>query len=201
MALMLREGFVLYAFGNHEHLTGRQLYRPISELDCHLPIENDKLRIFPMVNNENPQPEVCLLLSASPYGSAATTRAGSVQGPPPTFSPSIRHPPALKTPRPSSDQTPAIGFQKAGEKSGLDLCAYAEVPKAPTTIIASRSIATPAPMVMIAHRPSSFPLSGEGPKGIGNDNHGGHEKDPAHRSSQLPQSESPRTIGGHSPHP
>ena len=38
-----------------------------------------RLGIFPLVNNENPQPEVSLLLSASPYGSAATTRAGAVK--------------------------------------------------------------------------------------------------------------------------
>jgi hypothetical protein len=36
MALILREGFMLDVFGNHEHLTGRQLDRSILELDCHL---------------------------------------------------------------------------------------------------------------------------------------------------------------------
>ncbi len=41
-ALLLRAGFVLDTFGYHEHLTGRQRNRSISELDGQLPIEHDK---------------------------------------------------------------------------------------------------------------------------------------------------------------
>ena len=42
MALLLRPGFMLDAFGHHKHLTGRQRDRAISELDGQLPIQHDK---------------------------------------------------------------------------------------------------------------------------------------------------------------
>lgn len=71
-----------------------------------------------MVEGEYPQAEVCLFLSASPYGSAATTRPASLKVyPRPSHPPSHTVPPP-KTPRPSFHQTPQSLSKKLVRNAG-----------------------------------------------------------------------------------